>query len=64
MGKIISESLVIATGGLSIPTLSATDFGYGVARKFGLAIKNLGALVPHTFKASADRIHFSEWDLS
>jgi len=32
------ESLVIAAGGLSIPTIGATSFGYDVARQFGLNI--------------------------
>ncbi|MFL6229350.1 MAG: NAD(P)/FAD-dependent oxidoreductase [Pyrinomonadaceae bacterium] len=32
------ESVVIATGGLSIPTLGSADFGYRVARQFGLKI--------------------------
>lgn len=32
------ESLVIATGGLSIPKMGATDFGYHIARQFGLRI--------------------------
>ena len=31
--------LVVATGGLSIPKMGATDFGYGLARKFNLAIR-------------------------
>src|SRR4030095_6177026 len=30
--------LVVATGGLSIPKMGATDFGYALARRFGLAI--------------------------
>src|SRR6266853_326127 len=30
--------LVVATGGLSIPQIGATDFGYGLARQFGLKI--------------------------
>ncbi len=34
-GAVRCESLVIATGGLSIPTLGATGFGYQVARQFG-----------------------------
>ena len=33
-----SDSLVIATGGLSIPKLGATDFGYKIARQFGLSV--------------------------
>jgi predicted Rossmann fold flavoprotein len=32
------ESLVIATGGLSIPKIGATDFGYRIAKQFGLAV--------------------------
>jgi predicted Rossmann fold flavoprotein len=35
MGPIASPSLVVATGGLSIPTLGATGFGYEIARQFG-----------------------------
>jgi predicted Rossmann fold flavoprotein len=35
MGPIASPSLVVATGGLSIPTLGATSFGYEIARQFG-----------------------------
>ena len=35
VGQITSPSLVVATGGLSIPTLGATGFGYEIARQFG-----------------------------
>ncbi len=43
------ESLVIATGGLSIPKMGATDFGYKVAEQFGINIvKTDPALVPLT----------------
>jgi predicted Rossmann fold flavoprotein len=35
MGPVASPSLVVATGGLSIPTLGATGFGYEIARQFG-----------------------------
>jgi predicted Rossmann fold flavoprotein len=35
LGPIASPSLVVATGGLSIPTLGATGFGYEIARQFG-----------------------------
>ena len=38
-GSFQSASLVIATGGLSIAPLGATDFGYGMARQFGLRIE-------------------------
>jgi predicted Rossmann fold flavoprotein len=47
-----SEALVIATGGLSIPKMGATAFGYDVARKFGLKIVECRpGLVPLTFEA-------------
>jgi predicted Rossmann fold flavoprotein len=39
LGNYEADSLVIATGGLSIPNMGATDFGYGVARQFGLKIR-------------------------
>ena len=46
-GVITAQSLVVATGGLSIPPLGATDFGYRLARQFGLAIvEPWPALVP------------------
>ena len=45
----VSQSLVIATGGLSIPPLGATDFGYRIARQFGLKVQDpRPALVPFT----------------
>lgn len=44
-----SQALVIATGGLSIPPLGATDFGYRLARQFDLSIVEPQAgLVPFT----------------
>ena len=46
-GDFECESLVIATGGLSIPTLGATGFGYDVARQFEInVLKQTAALVP------------------
>jgi len=48
-GVFQSSSLVIATGGLSIAPLGATDFGYRIARQFGLRIEGTRAgLVPFT----------------
>lgn len=48
-GAFRSSSLVIATGGLSIAPLGATDFGYRLARQFGLKIEEpRPALVPLT----------------
>jgi predicted Rossmann fold flavoprotein len=49
MGPVTAPSLVIATGGLSIPTLGATGFGYEVARQFGHTVLDTRAgLVPFT----------------
>jgi hypothetical protein len=46
-GEYQSESLVVATGGLSIPKLGATGLGYDLARQFGLkVIEPRPALVP------------------
>ncbi|MDZ7924460.1 MAG: NAD(P)/FAD-dependent oxidoreductase [Marinagarivorans sp.] len=51
LGNIRCKSLVIATGGLSIPTMGATGFGYDIAKQFGLKITpRLASLVPFTFK--------------
>src|SRR6056300_1104151 len=45
-----SNSLVIATGGLSVPKIGASSFGYEIAKKFGMdIIETLPALVPLTF---------------
>jgi hypothetical protein len=46
-GEFRAESLVVATGGLSIPKLGATGLGYDLARQFGLkVIEPRPALVP------------------
>lgn len=48
-----SSSLVVATGGPSIPKMGATGFGYDVARQFGLkVIPPRAGLVPLTFSDS------------
>ena len=45
-----SESLVVATGGLSVPKIGASKFGYEVAKQFGInVIDTFPALVPLTF---------------
>jgi predicted Rossmann fold flavoprotein len=45
-----SESLIVATGGLSVPKIGATSFGYEIAKKFDHnIIETLPALVPLTF---------------
>ncbi len=47
-----APALVVATGGLSIPKIGATSFGYEVARQFGAKIqKTRPALAPLTFSA-------------
>jgi predicted Rossmann fold flavoprotein len=52
VGSIQAKHLVVATGGLSIPKIGATDFGYRLARQFGLRIvETMPALVPLTFDA-------------
>jgi len=49
-GTYSSESLIIATGGLSVPKIGATSFGYEIAKKFDHSIiETLPALVPLTF---------------
>ena len=48
--KYSSQSLIIATGGLSVPKIGATSFGYEIAKKFDHdIIETLPALVPLTF---------------
>jgi predicted Rossmann fold flavoprotein len=59
-GAIESESLVVATGGLSYPNLGATDIGHRIAAQFGLRIiPPKPALVPFTF-SRGDREKFGE----
>ena len=53
-GPVRAAQLVIATGGLSIPQIGATDFGHRLARQFGhKIIETRPALVPLTFDAAA-----------
>ena len=48
--KYSCKSLIIATGGLSVPKIGASKFGYDVAKKFNMnIIETLPALVPLTF---------------
>jgi predicted Rossmann fold flavoprotein len=50
-GNFSSKSLVVATGGLSIPKIGATDLGYRIAKQFNLNVTQVfPALVPLTFK--------------
>jgi predicted Rossmann fold flavoprotein len=53
-GVVYTPQVVIATGGLSIPKIGATDFGYRIAQQFGLRlVEPRAALVPLTFDGDA-----------
>ena len=53
-GPVQARSLVVATGGLSIPKIGATDFGYRLARQFNVPlIEQRPGLVPMTFDGDA-----------
>lgn len=50
LGRFEADAVVIASGGLSIPTMGVTGFGYDVARQFGLnVLPTRAGLVPFTF---------------
>ncbi|WP_211452174.1 NAD(P)/FAD-dependent oxidoreductase [Collimonas antrihumi] len=54
VGEILASNVVIATGGLSIPKIGATDFAYRIARQFDLGvIEPQPGLVPLTFDVAA-----------
>jgi len=56
-GQYQCRSLVIATGGLSIPTMGASGFGYEVAEQFGLSLlPRTAGLVPFTFSDGIKQI--------
>ncbi|AYQ57355.1 membrane protein [Bathymodiolus thermophilus thioautotrophic gill symbiont] len=60
-GKFQASSLVIATGGASIPKMGATDFGLQVAKQFGLKSINFRpALVPFTFHQDDINCYFKD----
>lgn len=49
-GGFLADSLVLATGGLSIPSMGSSGFGYAIARQFGLnVLPQQAGLVPFTF---------------
>jgi hypothetical protein len=53
-GTVSTGAVVIATGGLSIPKIGATDFGHRLAARFGLrVVPPRPALVPLTFDGAA-----------
>ncbi|WP_062259975.1 NAD(P)/FAD-dependent oxidoreductase [Endozoicomonas arenosclerae] len=60
LGEFSCQSLIVATGGLSFPTMGATGFGYEVAEQFGHElIERKPALVPFTMN-KAWLEHFAE----
>ncbi len=60
-GKFQTESLVIATGGPSIPKMGASDFGLKIANQFGLkSVPFKPGLVPFTFHQQDINIYFKE----
>jgi predicted Rossmann fold flavoprotein len=55
-GPLTAAALVVATGGLSIPTLGASDLGYRIATQFGLRLEpTRPALVPLVFEEEERR---------
>ena len=59
--ELSTDALVVATGGLSIPSIGATGYGYGIARQFGMqVISTRAGLVPlvfsDAFKGISDRL--------
>ncbi|MBF9002012.1 NAD(P)/FAD-dependent oxidoreductase [Vibrio sp. NFV-1] len=59
-GEIVCQSLVVATGGLSMPKLGATPFGYKIAEQFNLPVISTSAgLVPFTLHKE-DKEAFAE----
>ncbi|MFT3800575.1 MAG: aminoacetone oxidase family FAD-binding enzyme [Burkholderiaceae bacterium] len=53
-GTVLARHLVIATGGLSIPAIGASDFGFRIARQFGLrVVEPRPGLVPLRFDPQA-----------
>ena len=52
-GEVQAKTVVVATGGLSIPKIGATDLGYRLAKQFGLKVVTpRPALVPLTFNSA------------
>ncbi len=59
MGQLDCQSLVVATGGLSIPKMGASPFGYKIAEQFGIPVRpTYAGLVPFTLQPD-DKDKFS-----
>jgi predicted Rossmann fold flavoprotein len=60
LGPLQTAALVVATGGLSIPTMGATGFGYALAKRFGHSIlPPRPALVPLTL-SEGDQVQYRD----
>jgi predicted Rossmann fold flavoprotein len=60
LGEFEAPSLVVATGGPSIPKMGATSFGYRIANQFGIeVVAPFPALVPFTLN-EADQQHYCD----
>jgi predicted Rossmann fold flavoprotein len=56
-GDYSAQSVVVASGGLSIPTLGGSGFGYEIARQFGIEVLPTRAgLVPFTFSGEVNEL--------
>lgn len=57
-GRYVCDSLVIATGGLSIPTMGASPFGYRIAEQFGIKVwPTRAGLVPFTLHEQEKQLY-------
>ncbi|CAN5164623.1 NAD(P)/FAD-dependent oxidoreductase [soil metagenome] len=59
-GDFRCQSLVVATGGLSIPQIGATGFGYDIARQFGLKIVETAPALDGFNFSKTDAEHFKD----
>lgn len=60
LGRVSAPALVVATGGLSIPSMGATGFGYELARRFGhKVLPTRAGLVPLTLSGT-HQSHYAE----
>ena len=56
-GQFLAESLIVATGGLSIPKMGASDLGYRLAKQFELdTLETRAGLVPFTFTGATQEL--------
>src|ERR1700730_6804095 len=57
-----APTLVVATGGLTIPKMGATDFGYQIARQFGIKIRETRPALTPLLLQSRDRSTYCDLD--